>query len=41
MSNALRSDQEVTDKEVKDLVDQLNQGGIILEEIEYIQKKIE
>lgn len=36
-----KSDQEVTDKEVKDLVDQLNQDGIILEEIEYIQKIIE
>lgn len=43
INNLLQSktDQEATDQEIEDLINQLNQNGIILEEIEYIQKKIE
>lgn len=33
--------ENVTDQEITDLINQLTQDGIILEEIEYIQKKIE
>ena len=33
--------ENVTDQEITDLFNQLTQDGIILEEIEYIQKKIE
>ena len=36
-----KTDQEVTDQEIEELINQLNQNGIIFEEIEYIQKKIE